>query len=135
MLRHYLVALFNDPRDLPVLERDGRVHFEPEARTCAFVNVHDFVDKQLGKAIPYGVYDVGANAGCVSVGVDHDTAEFAVNAIRRWLAAKTGLTVRCELDENTYAKGVKVSDAEMVVIYRRNIAWTCLTNLYLRQCS
>ena len=51
------------------------------------VNVHDFVDKQLGKAIPYGVYDVGANAGCVSVGVDHDTAEFAVNAIRRWLAA------------------------------------------------
>ena len=51
------------------------------------VNVHDFIDKQLGKAIPYGVYDVGANAGCVSVGVDHDTAEFAVNAIRRWLAA------------------------------------------------
>ena len=130
MLRHYLVALFNDPRDLPVLERDGRVHFEPEARTCAFVNVHDFVDKQLG-TLPMA----GANAGCVSVGVDHDTAEFAVNAIRRWLAAKTGLTVRCELDENTYAKGVKVSDAEMVVIYRRNIAWTCLTNLYLRQCS
>ena len=171
------------------------------------VNVHDFVDKQLGKAIPYGVYDVGANAGCVSVGVDHDTAEFAVNAIRRWLAAmgreryptcdqlmitadgggsngsrvrlwkielqkladetgltigvchyppgtskwnkiehrlfchitqnwrgrpltsrtavveliaatttKTGLTVRCELDENTYAKGVKVSDAEMAAL-------------------
>ena len=35
MLRHYLVALFNDPRDLPVLQRDGRVHFEPEARACA----------------------------------------------------------------------------------------------------
>jgi hypothetical protein len=51
------------------------------------VNVHDFVDKELGKAIPYGVYDIGANAGCVSVGIDHDTAEFAVNAIRRWLAA------------------------------------------------
>ena len=48
------------------------------------VNVHDFVDKDLGKAIPYGVYDIGANAGCVSVGIDHDTAEFAVNAIRRW---------------------------------------------------
>jgi hypothetical protein len=171
------------------------------------VNVHDFVDKELGKAIPYGVYDIGANAGCVSVGIDHDTAEFAVNAIRRWLAAmgreryptcerlmitadgggsngsrvrlwkielqkladetgltigvchyppgtskwnkiehrlfchitqnwrgrpltsrtavveliaatttKTGLTVRCELDENTYAKGVKVSDAEMAAL-------------------
>ena len=49
------------------------------------VNVHDFVDQELGKAIPYGVYDIGANAGCVSVGVDHDTATFAVNAIRRWL--------------------------------------------------
>ena len=48
------------------------------------VNVHDFIDKELGKAIPYGVYDIGANAGWVSVGVDHDTAEFAVNAIRRW---------------------------------------------------
>ena len=108
--------------------------YRPQGRPLD-VNVHDFVDEELGKAIPYGVYDIGANAGCVSVGVDHDTAEFAVNAIRRWLAAKTGLTVRCELDENTYAKGVKVSDAEMVVIYRRNIAWTCLTNLYLRQCS
>ena len=48
------------------------------------VNVHDFVDKELGKAIPYGVYDIGANVGCVSVGIDHDTAQFAVNAIRRW---------------------------------------------------
>ncbi len=48
------------------------------------VKVHDFVDKELGKAIPYGVYDIGANAGCVSVGIDHDTAEFAVDAIRRW---------------------------------------------------
>ena len=171
------------------------------------VNVHDFVDKDLGKAIPYGVYDIGANAGCVSVGIDHDTAEFAVNAIRRWretmgrerypmadrlmitadgggsngsrvrlwkvelqkfadetgltvsvchyppgtskwnkiehrlfchitqnwrgrpltsrsavvelIAATTtttGLTVQCELDANTYEKGVKVSDAEMAAL-------------------
>ena len=57
------------------------------------VNVHDFPDKDLGKAVPYGVYDIGANAGCVSVGVgvgvgvgvDNDTAQFAVNSIRRWL--------------------------------------------------
>ena len=49
------------------------------------VNVHDFVDPQLGKAIPYGVYDVAANAGCVSVGIGNDTAQFAVNSIRRWL--------------------------------------------------
>ena len=49
------------------------------------VNVHDFVDKDLGKAVPYGVYDIVANAGCVSVGIGNDTAQFAVNSIRRWL--------------------------------------------------
>ena len=46
--------------------------------------VHDFIDRQLGKAIPYGVFDVGRNEGWVSVGTDHDTAEFAVESIRRW---------------------------------------------------
>ncbi|MGH6933549.1 MAG: ISAzo13 family transposase [Dongiaceae bacterium] len=171
------------------------------------VNVHDFVDKKLGKAIPYGVYDIAADAGCVSVGIDHDTAEFAVNSIHRWhetmgrqrypaadrlmitadgggsngarvrlwkielqkfadatgltlavchyppgtskwnkiehrmfchitqnwrgtpltsrlavvelIAAtttRTGLKIRCELDTNTYAKGIKVSDAEMAAL-------------------
>jgi hypothetical protein len=50
----------------------------------ALVRVHDFLDPELGKAIPYGVYDVTANRGWVSVGVDHDTAEFAVASIRRW---------------------------------------------------
>jgi len=49
------------------------------------VNVHDFVDKELGKAVPYGIYDVAANAGFVSVGITSDTAEFAVEAIRSWL--------------------------------------------------
>jgi hypothetical protein len=48
------------------------------------VRVHDFVDKTLGKAIPYGVYDVANNQGWVSVGIDHDTAAFAVASIRRW---------------------------------------------------
>jgi hypothetical protein len=48
------------------------------------VRVHDFLDPALGKAIPYGVYDLANNEGWVSVGIDHDTAEFAVNAIRRW---------------------------------------------------
>jgi hypothetical protein len=48
------------------------------------VNVHDFEDKELGKAIPYGVYDIADNTGWVSVGVTHDTAQFAVNAIRQW---------------------------------------------------
>ena len=48
------------------------------------VRVHDFVDKELGKAIPYGVYDIQNNQGWVSVGIDHDTAQFAAGSIRRW---------------------------------------------------
>lgn len=48
------------------------------------VRVYDFIDKHLGKAIPYGVYDMTQNCGWVSVGVDHDTAEFAVAALQRW---------------------------------------------------
>jgi len=51
------------------------------------VRTHDFMDKDLGKAIPYGVYDVAANAGWVNVGTDHDTAAFAVESIRRWWKA------------------------------------------------
>ena len=49
------------------------------------MNVHDFEDKDLGKVVPYGVYDVTANAGFVSVGITSDTAEFAVQSIRCWL--------------------------------------------------
>ena len=52
---------------------------EPES-----VKVHDFIDKELGRANPYGVYDVASNTGWVSVGTDHDTASFAVETIRRW---------------------------------------------------
>src|ERR1700757_66781 len=48
------------------------------------VRVHDFLIKELGRAVPYGVYDLAANSGWVSVGVDHDTAAFAVNSIRQW---------------------------------------------------
>jgi hypothetical protein len=48
------------------------------------VKVHDFIDPEQGRAVPYGVYDIADNAGWVSVGTDHDTACFAVNAIRLW---------------------------------------------------
>lgn len=51
-----------------------------------FVNTHDFMDKQLGKAIPYGIYDVGSDEGWVSVGISADTAQFAVAAIKAWWA-------------------------------------------------
>jgi hypothetical protein len=59
--------------------REWRPRGQPEP-----VRVHDFLDPALGKAIPYGVYDVGRNEGWVNVGVDHDTAEFAVESILRW---------------------------------------------------
>ena len=182
--------------------REWRPKASPEA-----VNVHDFIDPKLGRAVPYGIYDIGDNKGWVSVGTDHDTASFAVHAIRRWwlamgqerypqasrllvtadgggsngyrvrlwkvelqelsntlrvpitvchlppgtskwnkiehrlfsfitlnwrgkplrsfmtivqlIAATTtaaGLTVRAELDENKYAKGVKISDAKLATI-------------------
>ena len=182
--------------------RDWRPQGRPEA-----VNVHDFIDPQLSRAVPYGVYDINNNVGWVGVGTDHDTASFAVNAIRRWwrtmgkqrypkakrlmitadggssngyrvrlwkvelqkladelkvpitvchlppgtskwnkvehrlfsfitinwrgkplrsyrtivqlIAATTadsGLTVRAELDENKYPKGVKVSDAQLAAV-------------------
>jgi Rhodopirellula transposase DDE domain len=50
------------------------------------VKVHDFIDPALGRASPYGVYDIAADQGWVSVGTDHDTAAFAVQTIRRWWA-------------------------------------------------
>ena len=168
------------------------------------VRVHDFIDPKLGRAAPYGVYDIADDKGWVSIGIDHDTAAFAVNAIRSWWAnmgraryahahtltitadgggsngsrvrlwkielqkladelglnivvlhlppgtskwnkiehrlfsfisknwrgrplidyrtiveligattSTAGLTVRCELDENLYPAGIKISDAEM----------------------
>ena len=59
--------------------REWRPKGEPEK-----VRVHDFKDAELGKAIPYGVYDVAADEGWVSVGMDHHTASFAVATLRRW---------------------------------------------------
>ena len=48
------------------------------------VQTHDFMDKNLGQIVPHGVYDVAANAGWVTVGIDNDTSEFAVNSLRFW---------------------------------------------------
>ena len=59
--------------------REWHPRGSPEA-----VRVHDFKDKELGKAIPYGIFDLGSEEGWVQVGIDHDTAQFAVNSIRCW---------------------------------------------------
>ena len=63
--------------------KNGGQEYQPTGEPVA-VNAHDFPDPALGKALPYGIYDPVSNTGWVSVGIDHDTAEFAVASIRQW---------------------------------------------------
>lgn len=63
--------------------KNAGVQWQPKGSPQA-VRVYDFIDPKLGKVAPYGVYDVFANQGWVSVGIDRDTAEFAIESIRRW---------------------------------------------------
>ena len=78
-----VVSVDTKKKELVGAYRNGGREWRPKGRPLS-VNVHDFPDKDLGKAIPYGVYDVTHNMGWVSVGVDHDTAAFAVETLRRW---------------------------------------------------
>jgi Rhodopirellula transposase DDE domain len=79
-----VISIDTKKKELIGAYKNGGSDYRPEGCPDK-VNVHDFVDKDLGKAIPYGIYDIGANDGLVSVGVDNDTAQFAVNSIRCWL--------------------------------------------------
>jgi hypothetical protein len=63
--------------------KNGRREWQP-AGAPVLALTHDFPDTAVGKAIPYGVYDVGASSAWGSVGVDHDTPVFAVNSIATW---------------------------------------------------
>ena len=67
----------------PRLASSRNVHHAPKGQPEE-VRVHDFKIPELGRVTPYGVYDLAANAGWVNVGIDHDTAAFAVESIRRW---------------------------------------------------
>jgi transposase len=78
-----VVSVDTKKKELVGQYRNGGREWRPQGKPEK-VKVHDFIDKGLGKAIPYGVYDIAADTGWVSVGVDHDTAEFAVETIRRW---------------------------------------------------
>src|SRR5450432_580576 len=79
-----VISIDTKKKELIGTFKNGGSDYRPEGCPDE-VNVHDFIDKDLGKAIPYGIYDIAANAGCVSVGISNDTAQFAVNSIRRWL--------------------------------------------------
>src|SRR5271170_7846013 len=84
------------------------------------VNCHDFENKELGKVTPYGIYDIGANLGYVSLGVDHDTGEFAVNGVRvcacgRWRyrssPTKPDSLSRCAIIPREHRSGTRSSTA------------------------
>ena len=78
-----VISVDTKKKELVGTYKNGGKEYRP-AKSPEPVNVHDFPDKELEKAIPYGIYDVSANAGWVSVGTDHDTSAFAVRTLRRW---------------------------------------------------
>jgi hypothetical protein len=80
------VSVDGKKKELVGLFKNGGREWQPKGEPES-VQVHDFMDLKLGKAIPYGVYDVGQNTGWVTVGSDHDTAAFAVATLRRWWQA------------------------------------------------
>ena len=82
-----MISVDTKKKELVGNYRNGGSDYRPKSDPQR-VNVYDFVNKELGKAVPYGVYDVAANAGFVSVGITSDTAEFAVEAIRTWFGRK-----------------------------------------------
>src|SRR5258708_16018190 len=81
--RQPVIAVDTKKKELVGDFKNGGREWQPKGEPVP-VRVHDFLDKELGKAIPYGVYDLLRNEGWVNVGIDHDTAEFAVESIRRW---------------------------------------------------
>ncbi|WP_030742550.1 ISAzo13 family transposase [Streptomyces sp. NRRL F-5135] len=78
-----VISVDTKKKELVGAFKNGGRQWRPAADPVR-VNVHDFADPQLGKAVPYGIYDLAADTGWVNVGTDHDTAAFAVESIRRW---------------------------------------------------
>lgn len=78
-----MISVDTKKKELVGQFRHGGCEWHPQGQPEE-VQVHDFPDKVLGKVIPYGVYDEATNSGWVSVGIDHDTAECAVETVRRW---------------------------------------------------
>ncbi len=78
-----VISVDTKKKELVGRYKNGGREWHPKG-SAPKVKVHDFIDKELGKAIPYGVYDMTRNYGWVNVGRDHDTAAFAVESIRRW---------------------------------------------------
>src|SRR5262249_53555099 len=82
-VRQPVISVDTKKKELVGNFKNGGQEWKPKGQPEQ-VRVHDFVDRELGRAAPYGVYDLAQNTGWVSVGVDNDTASFAVETIRRW---------------------------------------------------
>ncbi|MHB9102626.1 MAG: ISAzo13 family transposase [Sulfuricella sp.] len=78
-----VISVDTKKKELVGQYKNGGKEWRPQGQPEA-VKVHDFVDDELGRANPYGVYDLGSNSAWVSVGTDHDTSSFAVATVRRW---------------------------------------------------
>jgi hypothetical protein len=78
-----VISIDAKKKELVGQKANGGKEYQPK-RQPERVDVHDFPDPEVGKAIPFGVYDIGLDEGWVSLGDHHDTAAFAVNAVRRW---------------------------------------------------
>jgi len=78
-----VVSIDTKKKELVGEFKNAGQEWEPQGQPVK-VKVHDFPERKWGKAIPYGVYDLASNEGWVSVGIDHDTAQFATASIRRW---------------------------------------------------
>jgi DNA-binding phage protein len=138
------VRTFRD-RGLPVLSVDakkkelvgrfknGGREWQPTGQPET-VHVHDFPDPVLGKAIPYGIYDVGRNAGWVSVGQDHDTASFAVESLRRWWRGE-GVTVYPEVHELLLCADAGGSNGYRVRLWKYELGrWATESGLAITVC-
>ena len=99
--------------------KNGGSDYRPKGDPCR-VKVHDFEDKALGKVVPYGVYDVAADEGWVSVGITADTAEFAVASIRTWLL-RMGRVRYPQLRELTITADCGGSNGARVRLWKREL--------------
>jgi len=99
--------------------KNGGSDWRPKGDPCR-VKVHDFEDKALGKVVPYGVYDVAADEGWVSVGITADTAEFAVASIRTWLL-RMGRVRYPQLRELTITADCGGSNGARVRLWKREL--------------
>jgi hypothetical protein len=114
-----VVSVDTKKKELVGAFKNGGSDYRPKGNPRR-VKVHDFEDKELGKVVPYGVYDVAADEGWVSVGITADTAEFAVASIRTWLSRR-GRERYPQLRELTITADCGGSNGARVRLWKREL--------------